>query len=102
MAARASSIIWIMVGASMRSVTFSSITVLSATSPEKAGSTTCTPPETIRPYIAEKSARWNIGMACMNTAPAPKKPLASEVTEANARLFWLIITPLGKPVVPPV
>ncbi|MCY1464030.1 hypothetical protein D9M71_820050 [compost metagenome] len=52
--------------------------------------------------MAEKSARWNIGMACMNTAPWPKKPLAWHASPAKARLLWLIITPLGKPVVPPV
>ncbi|MDT4825309.1 hypothetical protein FQZ97_585910 [compost metagenome] len=71
LASRASSIIWIMVGASMTSVTCSSMTACRAASPLNAGSTTCTPPVTSWPYIAEKSARWNIGMACRNTESLP-------------------------------
>ncbi|MNN19800.1 hypothetical protein D3C81_1330550 [compost metagenome] len=91
-----------MVGASIRSVTPSSTMVASAASPVNAGRMMCVPPLTIRQYKAEKSARWNIGMACMNTELGPKKPRVIAASPANARLSWLIITPLGKPVVPPV
>ncbi|MOA36286.1 hypothetical protein D3C78_1578000 [compost metagenome] len=102
LASRASSIICSMVGASIRSDTPSRMMVCRAASPVKAGRITCTPPDTSRLYMAEKSARWNIGMACRNAVPHLKKPLLWDASEAKARLFWLIITPLGKPVVPPV
>ncbi|MNJ62151.1 hypothetical protein D3C77_579800 [compost metagenome] len=91
-----------MVGASIRSVTCSSRMVASAASPVNAGRMTWVPPLTIRQYNAEKSARWYIGMACMNTACGPKNPRLIAASPANAKLAWLIITPLGNPVVPPV
>ncbi|MCY1547355.1 hypothetical protein D9M68_834070 [compost metagenome] len=68
----------------------------------KAGNTTWVPPVMNNATIAAKSARWNIGIACRNTASGPKRPDASEPVAEKNRLLWLSITPLGKPVVPPV
>ncbi|MNP82132.1 hypothetical protein D3C76_1806760 [compost metagenome] len=52
--------------------------------------------------MAAKSARWNIGITCRNEALALYEPPWIAASAEKATLVWLSITPLGKPVVPPV
>ncbi|MCY1244216.1 hypothetical protein D3C76_1204050 [compost metagenome] len=52
--------------------------------------------------MAAKPARWNIGMECRKIVPATQRPITCDARELKHTPLWLSITPLGKPVVPPV
>ncbi|MNY16656.1 hypothetical protein D3C86_1499330 [compost metagenome] len=52
--------------------------------------------------MAAKHARWNIGMTCSITIVSSKVPVIGWLQAEETRFVWLSITPLGKPVVPPV
>ncbi|MNQ66574.1 hypothetical protein D3C85_810670 [compost metagenome] len=91
-----------MVGASRISLTFSWSMASSTPCGVKVCKTAWVPPVMNSPVIAAKSARWNIGIACRNTVPKPRRPWDKELSAEKATLLWLSITPLGWPVVPPV
>jgi len=50
----------------------------------------------------EPFARWNIGAAWRYTASRGKQPSARNESALDIKLPWLNITPLERPVVPPV
>ncbi|MCY1245709.1 hypothetical protein D9M72_588770 [compost metagenome] len=99
---RRSSSIWIMVGASSVSVTRSLAMVSSTVCGTKFGSTTWVPPLVSRAETPMKPAMWNIGMTCRTFALIPLAPCSRTPMMPKPALLWLIITPFGKPVVPPV
>ncbi|MNQ91571.1 hypothetical protein D3C85_1069590 [compost metagenome] len=92
---RQSSSIWIMVGASRISLTFSWSIASSTPCGVKDCTIACVPPLINNAVIAAKSARWNIGIACRKTASAVKRPWAREFNAEKATLLWLSMTPLG-------
>ncbi|MNZ94431.1 hypothetical protein D3C78_1135370 [compost metagenome] len=91
-----------MVGASRTSVMRSRAMVSSTTFGTKDGSTTWVPPVMNSAVMAEKSARWNIGITCRYWVCARQLPPFTTPREEKATLVWLSITPFGNPVVPPV
>ncbi|MNE36594.1 hypothetical protein D3C80_1304090 [compost metagenome] len=62
----------------------------------------CVPPLINSEVIAEKSARWNIGIACRKRSSGRQEPEITTLIDDTHTLLWLSMTPLGNPVVPPV
>ncbi|MCY1456457.1 hypothetical protein D9M71_736780 [compost metagenome] len=99
---RRSSNIWIMVGASSTSETRSLAMASSTVCGTKPGSTTLVPPLPSKAATLAKPPMWNIGITCSTIAFRPLAPFSRTDMVPKPILVWLIITPFGKPVVPPV
>ena len=94
---------WIIVGTKSTSVTRCSTTAPKTEETVNFGSITCTERAIIPPTQVARSARWNIGAACNTTPPAEMNPpVACAPNAAVSSPRWLNITPLARPVVPPV
>ncbi len=74
----------------------------SMASTEKPGTMTCVQPATRPRSKNDRPARWNSGATCSSRALSSTLAASSEICELMASAEWLSITPLGRPVVPPV
>ncbi len=91
-----------MVGTGMTTVTRRPWTRSRQRSGSNAGTVTVVAPSQTRPTSGATPATWNIAGAARKTS-SPVSEQATILWKAlERRLRWLSMTPLGRPVVPPV
>ncbi len=91
-----------MVGTSSTSVTRSRSMVCSTSRASKAVASTCVSPAMNCTSARPMPPMWNSGATCSAMLPSGMGVCAKRWMPMAHSVQWLCITPLGKPVVPPV